>query len=450
MEKYIKRSLENPILNTLEQGYVTAILGARQTGKTTLMNKLKEVLILAGLPSGHIFSFNFDDVVLRTRVQQDFYFILGSIEKSLGQSLKSFDRPLALLIDEAQKAPDVFELVKILHDNFRAKIKIILSGSASLDIQKKAAETLTGRVQHFHLYPLSLGEILQDELGVDLEKGLFQALLEDQTFGLNDLKSFQAKILTSWEKERELKELGQRILVDGGLPAVWQNPSLKESVYKSFTQTYLEKDIRSLKEIGSLEDFSQLLQVLSFEVGSLLNLSNLSQAVGISLNTLKKYHSLLLASFVLNKLPPFLKKARSGFVKSVKHYFFDVGIANYLAGRATYQNILDSKVQGGLWENVLIKSFESFALNQTRFIRLFFFRDYQGREVDLVVNFGQKVIPVEFTNSSYVSPQKISNLTHFFSLFKEANLGLVVYQGELKELTIGKQQVFLVPWWLWW
>lgn len=449
MPKYIKRDLEQPILEALKADYVVAILGTRQVGKTTLIGKLRDRLTQETFVKERTFFFNLDDVLLRQQVTSDFYFILNRIEQQLGETLAETQEEVLLFIDEAQKAPDVFELVKIIHDKHKGKVQIVLSGSSSLQIQKKSAESLAGRILYFYLYPLSVGEVLQDQFGFSPQVRLLPQLVSAK-LDFPSLQKQQAEIVGSWERQREFKLLLDRLLLDGGLPAVWQDPARKELVFKSLTETYLEKDIRALAEVGSLEDYTGLLKLFSFEIGGILNQHNLSQSAGIAVNTFKKYRSILLATFVINRLAP-LVAPRKQMVKSPKMYFFDVGLANFLAGRERQKHLQAAKVSGALFENILIKSLESYSKNTPRQPQLTFWRDYQDHEIDLVVESGGKKLPVEITLGEDVSNNKKRNFRHFFEEFGEdAKQGAIIYTGVLDRIKIGGKPVFLIPWWMWW
>jgi len=449
MEKYIKRQVEKLILERLKAGFIVALLGARQTGKTTLIKRLSSYFQNKGILAKQIFFFNLDDVLLRNAILNDFYFIRNTIEQKLGNNLSHLSSPVILLIDEAQKAPDVFELVKIIHDDFGEKVKIILSGSASLEIQKKSAESLAGRISYVYLFPLSIGEILKDRFALEEKQGLL-ASLTSGAINFNFLRKLQGKIVGDFYRQREFELLFRNLILQGCLPAVFCQPEKKELIIKSLVETYLDKDIRSIRDVGSVEDFARLVDTLAYETGQLLNVLSLSRDLGLAVNTVKKYLSILRASFVLNKLPPLFSRPRKRFVKSQKVYFSDVGLVNFLTKRLFWENV-QGETAGFLFENVVIKSFEAYNKNEPLPVNISFWRDYQGHEVDLVIEKGEKEkIPVEITVSQTLDKDKIRNLAYFFREFGKVNFGLVVYRGQLKQTVIEKNKVFLVPWWLWW
>jgi len=449
MKKYIKREIENKIWEALEAGFIVAVLGARQTGKTTLLNHLSFNLQNKGVPQKNIFFFNLDDVILRGEIISNFYFIRNFIEERLGKNLKDLSSPIYLFIDEVQKAPSVFDLLKILYDNFSEKIKIIISGSSSLTIQKKSAESLAGRMVNVYLYPLSIREILIDYFNLSLNHGLFEALIEGKRFDLDFLLFCQTQVLKQdYDQKRQLDLVLKQALLDGTLPAVFTRVKEKEYLFKSLLETYLEKDIRRLEEVGSLDDFSRLISLLSFEIGSTFNIASLSRDLGIAINTVKKYLSVLQATFILKKLSPFFTKMRKRLVKSPKIYFFDVGLANFLAKRYYWENIIEKK--GVLFENILLNSFEVFNNNFLKPGSCFFWRDYQGHEIDLVIENSKVIVPIEFTLERDLSFRKKKNFIYFLKEFKNVSFGIVIYTGQLEKISLLGKEIFFIPWWLWW
>lgn len=439
--RLLPRDAEEKIKKWLDRDYIVAVLGARQTGKTTLVSQLVKK------QSSPSFYYSFDDALVRGKIASDFYFLRKDLEAKLGKSLKDLDREIYLIVDEAQKEPSIFELLKIFHDNFPKKIKIIISGSASLEIQKKSSESLAGRAQYVYLYPFSIGEVLKDTFSLRPSTSLFKTFFKDKlTF--NFLRSHYSLL---YPQTVELENLLKTILVFGLLPSCWQKMAEEKMDYlRSVVLLYLEKDIRMAGLAKELENFQNLLEVLSFQVGQVLNLTNLSSQTQVSLNTLRNYRSVLKNTFVLNFLPPFIFNPQKRFVKNTKAYFYDVGVANFLAGREKIENITDSKVGGGIFENIIIKSFEAFAGNETVPIRSYFWRDYQGREVDLILKKEERIIPIEITNSTHVLQKKINNLIFFMKENKEADYGLIVYNGDLKMISGITRPVFCLPWWLWW
>jgi hypothetical protein len=442
MERYIKRQIEKEIGHRCDRGFIVAILGARQVGKTTLLNHIKDRLIEDN-PS---FFFSFDDPILRAKIRSDFYFLKTQIEDSLGMGLREVKEPVFLFIDEAQKLPQVFELLKIFYDEYKGKLKIIVSGSASLEIQKKGAESLAGRISYLYLMPLSIREMIEEKIGDTLGRPLWEELARGNLTKL--LKGRQKELLG---QKDTFELILRKVLVEGSLPGVYIRKEREEKnlVLQSFASTYLDKDIRALREVGSLDDFTRMLSLFSFEIGSLFNLASCSKDLGISINTLKKYYSILVNTFVINPLLPYFVRGRKRLVRSKKLYFFDIGVANFLAKRESLEHMVATKTIGPAFENLILKSFESFNKNRSLPWSLSFFRDYAGYEMDLVIELGNLKIGVEISYSEELPREKMKNFEYFFNSL-QSRIGLLVYRGRVQEVDLGCGKVICLPWWLWW
>jgi len=447
MSKYITREIEEVCLERIKSGLITAIIGARQVGKTTLLMRIRDVISKSNVISEkRIFYFSLDDPIIRSELNKNFNYIEKEIDKLLGEPLSRVKEPVLLIIDEVQKSPVIFDWLKIVYDQYPKVIKIVVSGSSSLEIKKKSSESLGGRLTFLRLYPFTLREIIIEETGVTLPNPLWNNF--SQSKFIDFLLERQSLI---YKYKSMLETLFERILIEGCLPAVYTSKTLDEKRLKlsSMVTTYLERDIRALNEVGSIDDFSNLLKTVSFEVGSIFNISSISSELGIAYNTLKKYLSILKETFILNPLSPLFYKIRKQVVKSSKMYFFDVGVANFLSKRTEMEHIRN--IGGFLFENILIKSFESENNNQIVPKNIYFWRDYEGHEIDLIYEISEgRYIPIEMGLSRNLAKDKIINYKAFFNKFEDSPFGLFLYQGEVKEEKIFGKSVYLVPWWLWW
>ena len=452
MRHYISREIQAHCLKRLETGLITAISGARQVGKTTLLMNIGEVVAQRGIVSKErVYYYSLDDPLLRAELKTDFRFFEKEIEKSLGEQISKIKKPILLMIDEAQKSPDIFDWLKIIYDNYHEKVKIIISGSSSLGIRKKSTESLAGRITFLKMFPLTIRELIQDATGVSLPKESLWCNIPKKR--IKDFFNFRQSLL--YRYNNILDKLLEKILLEGSLPGVYISGSREEKYLRlsSIIETYLERDIRILMEVGSLDDYSNLLKILSFEVGSIFNLNSISRDIGIAYNTVKQYISVLKDTYILNSLSPLFVKARKRFVKSNKIYFFDVGVANYLSKRTEKEHIKGN--QGGfLFENILLKSFESENENRPLPANIHFWRDYQGHEIDFVFEDSLgRWIPVEVSLSKNLPTGKKKNFDAFFQftpMGKESPFGIFIYRGDLKEEKLNGKTIYLIPWWFWW
>lgn len=445
--EYIKRELEEEVLKRLRSNLITAIIGPRQVGKTTLLMKIKEYVLSKGVvPEDVAFYFTFDESLLRMEISNNFKFLETEIEKSIGEAFPG-KKGLLLIIDEVQKAPQIFDWLKIIYDNYKDRIKIILSGSSSPAIKKGSVETLAGRITFLKMYPFTLREMISDEMKIELPDPLWKSLPAS-----NMKDYFLTRQALLYKHKEYLDKLLERILILGSLPAVYTAKTSEEKSLhlSSMVDTYLERDIRALGEVGNINDYTNLLKTISFEIGSTFNLASISKDLGIAYNTIKKYISILKDTFILNAVPPLLQRGRKQLVKSDKIYFFDVGVSNFLAKRTEKEHI-HGKPSGFIFENILIKSFEAANENQISSHEQYFWRDYEGHEIDFVVEKDAgRYIPIEISLGKDFPKNKIKNFSVFFEKFKETSFGIMVYRGDFKEEKIEGKPVYLIPWWLWW
>ena len=438
IKQYFEREAEIKIKKWLAHGYIVALIGPRQVGKTTLIRNIAKELNL------QTFYYNFDDALLRGRVNRDFYFLQKDMESSLGVSLDKLRKNIFVIIDEAQKEPSIFDYIKIVHEKYGTKIKVAVSGSSSLELQKRSSESLAGRCEYVYLYTLSITEIITAKLGIKSKISLFDTIFD------SDAHLLQRENAQFYPENMNLYELLQEILVFGLLPGVWTKPKNERFDYvRSIVSLYLDKDIRAAGLVKELENFQHLLEILSYQVGSAWNLSHLSTQIQISVNTLRAHRSILKNTFVLNFVYPYSKSPQKGVVKSPKCYFYDIGVANYLAGRERIENIFDSKSSGGIFENIIIKSFEAWNSNQTIACKTYFWRNYEDREIDYLIEKAGKIVPIEITLSKEVVQKKISNLECFMKE-KKCDVGYIVYTGELQKIKLqNSKTIFCIPWYLW-
>jgi len=236
------------------------------------------------------------------------------------------------------------------------------------------------RVWGWDGHGLPIENKVENKLGIKSKTSLFDTIFD------SDIHLLQRENAQFYPENMNLYELLQEILVFGLLPGVWTKPKNERFDYvRSIVSLYLDKDIRAAGLVKELENFQHLLEILSYQVGSAWNLSHLSTQIQISVNTLRAHRSILKNTFVLNFVYPYSKSPQKGVVKSPKCYFYDIGVANYLAGRERIENIFDSKSSGGIFENIIIKSFEAWNSNQTIACKTYFWRNYEDREIDYLI-----------------------------------------------------------------
>ena len=329
--KFYQRDLDKKITANLQPNKVIILLGARRTGKTFLLNQ-----IIKRRSEKYLF-LNGEDVstfdLLKRRSIENYKNLLGT--KRL------------LIIDEAQKIPDIGSILKLMIDGI-SNLKVIVSGSSAFDMMNTLGEPLTGRKYTFNLFPLSVGEIYNNE---------------DETISKDRL--FLMLIYGNYPELTTLRDINS-----------------KREYLREIINSYLLKDILLFENIKNSTKIFNLLRLIAFQIGGEVSYQELGKQLGMSKNTVEKYLNLLQKVFILFKLGGFSKNLRKEITKNSKWYFYDNGIRN-----AIVANFLDISVRGDvgqLWENFIISERMKFIKNNSLFANTFFWRTYDRQEIDLV------------------------------------------------------------------
>lgn len=335
----INRIIEQDIKSRFYKGKVIVIIGARQVGKTTLVNKIldgENFLFLDG-----------DEIIVRTSLENANKIELETI---IGEHKIVF-------IDEAQRIENIGLIAKIIHDQLKG-VQLILSGSSAFELSSKTNEPLTGRKWQYYLFPISYQE------------------LEESTSYLD-----------------ALKELNTR-LIYGFYPDVINNRGDERDILNEISESYLFKDILSYGNIRRPEILSKILRALAFQVGNEVSFNEIAQLVGADKNTVANYISLLQQSFVIFPLTSFSRNLRNEIKANQKIYFYDNGIRNALI--QNYNPIELRNDIGALWENFLVS--ERIKRNQyyKEYSNSYFWRTQSQQEIDYVEEKDGQIFGYEF------------------------------------------------------
>jgi len=327
----------------LKPNRVALIFGARRVGKTVLMNQIIKQFGRKTL------SLNGDDydtlLLLENRSIGNYCNLLNDIE--------------LLAIDEAQHIPDIGMKLKLMVDEIQG-IKIIVSGSSSFDLFNKSGEPLVGRSAPFHLTAFSQNEIAQTENLLETRQNL------------------------------------ETRLIYGSYPevALMDSNDERKEYLKNIVDAYLLKDILMVDGIKNASKMKELLQLIALQMGSEVSYEELGQKLGMSKNTVEKYLDLLSKTFVIYRLSAFNRNLRKEITKAGKWYFYDNGIRNALIG--AYNSLALRQDVGALWESYLIGERIKKNLNENTQKELYFWRTYDGQEIDLIEASGDEISAFEF------------------------------------------------------
>ena len=416
---YIDRIIVERILKRLKYRKIIAIIGPRQTGKTTLCKKIIPQKL--GMDFEY---FTFDDPDERLRFSEDAIHILKNIKKPF------------IVLDEVQKVPFIFDAIKYVIDNSETNKKIILTGSSQILLMRKIKETLVGRISLFNLYPFSLREILLSKGCVKKENPL-KNLIEGDS-GILDEEELNLG-LKSANEIREIKNIIELHKKYGGLPPVWliDDEEEKSEWLRDYRKTYIERELVDVGGFSSLEDLNLVHKLLALRSAQLLNLSNIANEAGISVNTVKKYLNILKISFQVHTLSPFFINAKKRLVKSPKIYFLDTGIIKSIIGE-------NSISEGAMYETWVFSELLKLKEIYSPESEIYFYRTGGGTEVDFVLKRGSNIIAVEVKHKKNPVLKDGRNLERFLNEYK--GIGIIVYPGN--KIIKLKENIWTIPDWV--
>jgi hypothetical protein len=384
--RYIPRSLEPVIAKALTEFPVVVLIGPRQSGKTTL---LKHV-IGAQWP---LISLEPPDV--RAAASHD---PRGFLDL----------HPPPVVFDEIQYAPDLLPYIKERVDARRDQPgQFILTGSQNLLLMQQVTESLAGRSAVLKLLPLTQREIAGDP----------QRLLPWETNRPPVGRDASAAL---WDR-----------ILRGSYPELVANPPRDARLWQaSYVQTYLERDVRNLRNIGDLTQFQIFLRSLAARAAGLLNLSDLARDVGIAVSTAREWLAILEASFQVFLLRPYFINTGKRLVKAPKVYFTDTGLLCYLVGLRDVEHAAAGPMGGALLKNLVVAELFKTSLHRGEEPTMYFWRTAAGSEVDLVIESQAGLIPVEIKSSATARPDMARGISAFQRDFGErAGNGYVIYTG---------------------
>lgn len=406
----IKRILFEELKDHLGQKEITLIIGPRQAGKTTLMFLLKEYLEKRREKT--VF-FNLDiEADKRFFISQEQ--LLRKIELEIGKN-RGF-----VFVDEIQRRENAGVFLKGIYD-MNLPYKFIVSGSGSVELKEKIHESLAGRKRIFELFTLNFEEFVNFRTGYKYEAKLDEFVEIDT--------------------EKIIELLGE-YLNFGGYPRVVLEETLKEKqkVIDEIYQSYLEKDITYLLAVVKTEAFGHLVRLMAAQVGNLVNVSELSSTLGISVKTVKHYLWYLEKTFIIHKISPFFKNIRKEISKSPVFYFGDLGLRNYAMGE--FGNASVSPSTGFLFQNFVFNIIrQKMSYTPTA---VHFWRTKDRAEVDFILDLGAKIIPIEVKFRKLTKPQISKSLRSFITRYHPAK-AFIVHLGSRQETVMGKTEVVVIP-----
>ncbi len=366
----ISRRIEKELNKTAKEYPVVTIIGPRQSGKTTLAKNFFQDHTYVNLENPELRSLALEDPKT---------FLLRY--------------PIPVIFDEIQNVPELLSWIQVAVDENPDMTGVyILTGSHQLQLREAITQSLAGRTALLTLFPFALNE-----------------LDEEYT-----------------RKERE------SLIFNGFMPRLHDKNIRPRRLYRDYFQTYVERDVRKLMAIENQQAFEHFLKLLAGRIGHEVNYSSLAGQIGISAPQIKKWLSLLEASFIIFKLPPFFNNFGKRLTKSPKIYFVEVGLACYLLSIENPAQLERDPAFGGLFENMVIAEAYKSRINVGLDPGLYFYRDRYQNEVDLLYPSGSSFIPIEIKSSRIYRSEFLKGIRYFQKLSDPSQPGMLIYDGELE------------------
>lgn len=360
---------QTKVLNEVRGKFpVITLTGPRQSGKTTLVKS-----VFSDIPY-----VNLEDIDLRNNALHDPRGFLANF-------------PDGAILDEVQRAPVLFSYIQGIVDE-KSNMQFVLTGSQNFQLLQSITQSLAGRAMILKLLPFSLSEL-----------------------------STEGIVFDTYEE----------VIFKGLYPGIYDKEINPRYFYPSYTGTYIEKDVRQIKNIENLNSFTRFLQLCAGRTGQILNMNSLAIDAGISTNTAKSWLSVLEASYIIYFLQPYYKNFNKRIIKSPKMYFYDTGLVCSLLGIESEQQVKNYFAKGALFENLVINEFMKKRLNNGLTPRLYYWQNKTKQEVDLIADQAGSVDAYEIKSTMTMHDDHFANLKYWQQLSNESADKLnVVFGGD--------------------
>lgn len=366
----LTRTAEKELRTLAGQFKTVAVVGPRQSGKTTLVRM--------AFPDKAYVSLENPDT-RRFAIEDPRGFIAGY--------------PDGAILDEIQRTPDIFSYLQQVLDENKGKGRFIITGSNNFLLQENISQSLAGRVGYLYLLPLSINELPKHKLSVNeqIHKGFYPAIYEQE--GQTEVGKY----------------------------------------YLNYIRTYIERDVRLIRNVTDLYTFEHFLRLCAGRTGQLLNMNSLAVETGVDNKTIGAWLSVLEASFVVFRLQPYHKNYNKRIVKMPKLYFYDTGVASALLGIENPDQLALHPFRGGLFENMIIVDFLKSRYNKGKPNNLYFWRDSLGTEIDLLVEKANSLLPIEIKSGQTITDDYFKSMSAWLRI-SGMEKGWVIYAGDEKQV----------------
>ncbi|MFM8432162.1 MAG: ATP-binding protein [Bacteroidota bacterium] len=375
----IQRKAKSKLQDLASKFKAVAVTGARQTGKTTLVKQVFRGKPYLSLENPDTRSFALEDPRGFLETYRD-----GAI------------------LDEVQRVPALFSYLQEILDDSKTKGLFILSGSNNFLLQQTISQTLAGRVGYMNLLPFSVSEL---------------------------------------KKSKLLPESDDELMLKGFYPPVYDQKIPPQDWCPNYIRTYIEKDLRQIKNITDLIVFEKFIKLLAGRSSQELNYSSLSVEIGVDVKTVQSWIGILESSFIIYLLKPHHKNFNKTIVKRPKLYFYDTALVCYLLGIRNTLQLTTHPLRGAVFEGMVVTELIKKRTNVGSEINLFYWRDKTGHEIDIIVDDGGKLLPIEIKSGKTINMEFFKNIEYWSKLSK-SDKSILLYAGEQSQKRTNGKEIF--------
>ncbi|MGJ7031383.1 ATP-binding protein [Niabella hirudinis] len=370
MESAITRAIAHEAGLLARQFRAVSIIGPRQSGKTTLARMVFKTKPYVSLEN-------------------------PKVQAIAGENIEAFLKqyPDGAILDEVQRLPEIFRYLQELLDNKKDRGQFILTGSNNFLLQEQISQSLAGRIGHLQLLPFSYAELSQ---------------------------------------AKQVPGQVNKLIVTGGYPEIWDQGLNPGKWMASYVQTYVQRDVRLLRNISNLGDFTRFLMLCANRAGQLLNRDEIAKNIGVDTKTIQAWLSVLESSYIIYLLQPWYNNLNKRIIKAPKLYFYDTGLLCYLLGISSATALEKHHLYGSIFENWIITEIKKNRFNAGINEDLYFFRDSAGNEIDLLLTKNDQTIAVEIKAAKKFNTDLIRGFK-YWQKNKPGSQCILVYGGEQSE-----------------
>ena len=367
----IYRNMKPELINMAKKMPVIGILGPRQSGKTTLAQEVFKKHKYVSL----------EDANTQLLAKSDQYTFFDNLHNEHG-----------IIIDEIQNVPELLSYIQVYSDKHGKDGYFVITGSQNILVNKAITQSLAGRIAIFTLLPLSVNEL---------------------------------------RKEKLISNSVNELIYKGQYPRIYDKHLDSKKFYPNYINTYVERDVRSLRNIENLSLFKTFIGLCAGRIGQILNITSLADDCGISVITANSWLSILEASYIIFLLQPYYKNFGKRLIKSPKIYFYDTGLACSILKITSEEQLHTHYLRGGLFENLILSDIKKQFYNISLPPPMYFWRDKSKNEIDCILEQANNLIPIEIKASKMMAKNHFDKIRYLYDLSEsKENNGIVVYAGD--------------------